>query len=197
MRQHHQSSARRRPWKLDDRCGSGVAQLGGVGLDWSVDVADGVLVLVGAGLGIRVAVAVASSVGVVVTVGVGVRIGMTAMTVALVQSATSLPLASCPAEQALLSHWPGSVTVAEATSVVDAPAARPSLNAQATNPVSASIAPPPEEKAAAASSFVTQGYPAAMLCGGAHMVWLTLAVGAPMRPPAYVPSPQTPGSLPA
>jgi hypothetical protein len=66
-----------------------VAQLAGVGLDWSIDVAAGMPVLVGTGLGVRVAVAVASNVGVLVTVGVGVRVGTTATTVALVQSVTS------------------------------------------------------------------------------------------------------------
>jgi hypothetical protein len=100
-------------------------------------------VLVGTGLGVRVAVAVASNVGVLVTVGVGVRVGTTATTVALVQSVTSFSTASCPAEQALFNHSPGSVTVAETPSVVDVPAARPSTNAQATNPVSASTDPPP------------------------------------------------------
>src|SRR5262249_10754354 len=71
------------------------------------------------------------------------RVGTMATTAALVQSVTSCSAASCPAVQALFSHWPGSVTVADAASVVDAPAARPSTNAQATNPVSASTVPPP------------------------------------------------------
>jgi len=96
--------------KLDDRGGSGVAYVVGVGPDWGVDVAAGVLVTVGTGLAVRVAVAVASNVGEPVTVSVGMRVGTMATTVALVQSVTSFSTASCPAEHALFSHWPGSMT---------------------------------------------------------------------------------------
>ena len=94
-----------------------VAYVVGVGLDWGVDVAAGVLVLVGTGLAVRVAVAVASNVGVRVAVGVGVRVGKPAMTFALLQSVTSPPATSCPAEQPLFTHSPGSVTVTETASV--------------------------------------------------------------------------------
>jgi hypothetical protein len=69
-------------------------------------------------------------VGVTVAVGDGVGVGVPLTTVALAQSSTSIPNASCAAAQTSVVHVPGSAMVVVTESVVVAPTARPSLNSQ-------------------------------------------------------------------
>jgi hypothetical protein len=69
---------------------------------------------------------------VTVAVGVRVNVGTPLTTVALAQSMTRLPSASCLAEHALFAHWPGSRIVVALDNVLDAPACKPSSNAHST-----------------------------------------------------------------
>jgi hypothetical protein len=91
-------------------------------------------------VGDAVAVGVTEAVGVLVAVGVGV--GTPTSTVALAQSSTSMPSASCAAAHTSMDQVPGSEIAVVTDIVVASPTARPLLSVHAAKPVSGSMLPP-------------------------------------------------------